>query len=484
MTKLSPKGSPSNKNAQLLNGVFAAMLSAAVLSFARILDIPLLVGLFLIILYAYLKMRRIVPQVVRPLYLGLLFTLQIAVGYGILMQGLPFYFVPFCVIPSLSVLLFNNLEIAFLLALTGGVVVGSISVYFFYFLFLYLISGVLSALLIAGARTRNTVLRCGFLVGLAQVFTLLSFENFQFRLSYRYLYLLLNGVACSGLILILLSVLEYLFNCVTHMSLRELDDFNHPLLQRLMQEAPGTYHHSLIVGNLSDAACQAVGAHALLARVGAYYHDVGKLSKPDYFSENQSIKMSKHDALAPMMSKLVIMNHVKEGVELAQRYRLNPALREFIQRHHGTSLVYYFYRKALESVEDAQVREEGFRYPGPRPNTRETAIVLLADSVEAATRAMKDQAPAAIEEMVHKVINNKFIDGQLDECDLTLKDLEKISRTFIHILTGFYHSRVSYPGGERDESNGAQSAEEGQGQRRNGEKGGADRGETASPPGR
>lgn len=211
-------------------------------------------------------------------------------------------------------------------------------------------------------------------------------------------------------------------------------------------EAPGTYHHSLIVGNISELACEAVGANTLLARVGAYYHDIGKLEKPEYFSENQAIKVSKHESLPANMSKLIIINHVKEGFELAKAHRLNPRIIDFIQQHHGTGLVYYFYRRALEALEeDQEVKEEGFRYPGPKPNTKETAIVLLADSVEAATRAMKEPNVPKIEEIVHKIINNKFIDGQLDECDLTLKDLEKISNVFIRILTGIYHTRINYP---------------------------------------
>jgi hypothetical protein len=213
----------------------------------------------------------------------------------------------------------------------------------------------------------------------------------------------------------------------------------------MILEAPGTYHHSLIVGNLSDTACTTIGANGLLARVGAYYHDIGKLQKPEYFIENQQIKKNLHDALSPTMSKLIIMNHIKEGLDLAKKYSLSPVLWDFIQQHHGNSLVYYFYRRALEDKEeDQEVTEEGFRYPGPKPNTKETAIVLLADSVEAATRALKDPTPAKIEEVVHKIINNKFIDGQLDECDLTLKDIEKISSVFTKMLSGIYHSRVNY----------------------------------------
>jgi hypothetical protein len=243
-----------------------------------------------------------------------------------------------------------------------------------------------------------------------------------------------------------LPVFEFLFNVVTNISLLELADFNHPLLHRLMLEAPGTYHHSLIVGNLSEAACSSIGANALLARIGAYYHDIGKITKPEYFSENQELNSNKHDNISPQMSKMLIMNHVKEGLEFAKRSKLNPQIVEFIKRHHGTSLVYYFYKRALENPEDVRaVHEDGFRYPGPKPNSKETAIVLLADSVEAATRSLKTPTPESIKDIVQKIINNKFIDGQIDDCDLTLKDLEKIAHVFIHVLSGIYHTRVTYP---------------------------------------
>jgi putative nucleotidyltransferase with HDIG domain len=290
------------------------------------------------------------------------------------------------------------------------------------------------------------VIRAGLISGIIQILILFFINRFQLTNPARYLLLLGNSLITSVIVLGVLPLFEYLFRTVTNISLLELADFNQPLLQRMIMEAPGTYHHSLMVGNLSDAACRAVGANALLARIGAYYHDIGKIEKAEYFSENQTLQDSKHDHLSADMSKMVIMHHVREGVELAKKYKLNPRLIDFVQQHHGTALVYYFYRRALEAPqEDRQVREEPFRYPGPKPSSKETAIVLLADSVEAATRALKDPEPAKIEQMVHKVVNNKFIDGQLDECDLTLKDLEKICEVFIHILSGIYHSRVSYP---------------------------------------
>jgi putative nucleotidyltransferase with HDIG domain len=357
----------------------------------------------------------------------------------------------------LAALLFNSLDASLLLSLAISFCLASISHNPFLLFGLSLTSSLIASLLVIDARKRTTIIRAGLLTGVYQLAFVVLLDYFLSKTSYSYpvflangimpsaIALLLNGILSSFIVLGALPLFEYLFNTVTNISLLELADFNHPLLQRMTLEAPGTYHHSLLVGNLSESACRAIGANALLARIGAYYHDIGKLSKPDYFSENQDEKTSRHSSLSPHMSKIIIMNHVKEGVELARKYKLNSALIDFIQQHHGNSLVYYFYRRALELLEeDQQVKEEGFRYPGPKPDTKETAIVLLADSVEAATRALKDPEPNKIEEVVHKIINNKFIDGQLDECELALKDLEKISTVFIRILSGIYHSRVSY----------------------------------------
>jgi len=312
--------------------------------------------------------------------------------------------------------------------------------------FLIFIASCVCAILLAnGARKRTTVIRAGALAGLLQLITLILLEHFLITSPTRYLIVLVNGLVSGVIVLGVLPVFEYMLQRVTNISLLELADFHHPILQRMILEAPGTYHHSLIVGNLADTACETIGANSLLARIGAYYHDIGKLHKPEYFIENQDIKKNMHDELSPTMSKLIIMNHIKEGLELAKKYKLSPVLWDFIQQHHGSSLVYYFYRRALEDKEeDQEIAEEGFRYPGPKPDTKETAIVLLADSVEAATRTLKDPTPAKIEEVVHKIINNKFIDGQLDECDLTLKDIEKISGVFTKILSGIYHSRLDY----------------------------------------
>lgn len=432
-----------------LKYIFLAVLIFPV---SYIMRVNLVVPLFLLSLYLYLRLEKSSFKNFNLLNSTLLLLIIFSGSYIAIRQNLPIYYLPFSLIPMLTVLLFNSPQIAFLITLASSLSVASISNNPFQAMQLFLISGIFSIILVFGARKRITIIRAGFIIGVIQVITLVFIDNFWIALPQRYLVLLLNGLISSIIVLGILPVFEYLFKTFTNISLLELADFNHPLLQRLILEAPGTYHHSLMVGNLCESACAAVGANALLARIGAYYHDIGKLSKPDYFSENQSVKESRHDALSPEMSKLIIMNHVKEGVDLARKYKLNPALIDFIQQHHGTGLVYYFYRRALEnSVEDQEVKEDIYRYPGPKSNSKETAIVLLADSVEAATRALKEPSPAKIEEMVHKVINNKFIEGQLDECELTLKDLEKISAVFIRILSGIYHSRVIYPEEPRSE---------------------------------
>ena len=357
------------------------------------------------------------------------------------------YVAPVAAFAMLAALLYRDLELALIfavgLSVTAGLVFRNL-----------VLSGVLLSGSVAGAlfawkaRWRSRVISAGFFTGLIQMAAGLTVAYaskpdvlFKFCLLQ-----LINGFLCAFIVASALPLFEYLFKVVTDVSLLELADFNHPLLKRLVLEAPGTYHHSLMVGNLSEMASEAVGANPLLARVGAYYHDIGKLSKPEYFSENQDRYTSKHDQLSASMSKLVIMDHVKNGVELARKNHLNREIVDFITQHHGTSLVYYFYRRAIEEqkVEEG-VQEKVFRYPGPKPQSKETAIVLLADSVEAACRSLEEPTAERITDIVHRIINNKFIDGQLDHCDLTLKDLERISTTFIHILAGFYHSRVDYP---------------------------------------
>jgi putative nucleotidyltransferase with HDIG domain len=222
---------------------------------------------------------------------------------------------------------------------------------------------------------------------------------------------------------------------------------NTPMLRELMIQAPGTYHHSIIVGNLAEAAAETIGANPLLARVAAYYHDIGKVRKPLYFVENIGCQENRHDKLAPSMSALILMSHVKDGSDLARENKLGQLLVDIIRQHHGTALIKYFFDKAKNQSDPGvqQVDERDYRYPGPKPQTREAALIMLADAVEAASRTLTDPTPARIQGMVQKIINNIFIDGQLDECELTLKDLHNIAKSFNRILAGIFHHRIDYP---------------------------------------
>ena len=238
-------------------------------------------------------------------------------------------------------------------------------------------------------------------------------------------------------------LIEILFNYSTDSKLLEFSNLDRPLIKKLMIEAPGTYNHSIIVATLAEAAASAIDASSLKAKVMGYYHDIGKLDKKLYFIENQADGKNRHDKLSPSMSALILIGHVKKGVELAKKYKLGNEIIEGIIQHHGTSLIKYFYQKSLKSGNDT-VKEEDFRYPGPKPQTREAGIVMLADVVEAAVRALERPTPARIQGRVKELINDIFADGQLEECELTLKDLHQIAKSFNNILTSIYHSRIEY----------------------------------------
>jgi len=255
----------------------------------------------------------------------------------------------------------------------------------------------------------------------------------------------IGGVLASVLAIGVLPFLEAAFGITTSIKLLELSNPNQPLLRKLMIDAPGTYHHSIIVGNMAEAAAHAIGADGLLARVGANYHDVGKLKRPYFFIENQLTSENPHDKLNPSLSALIITSHVKDGIAIAREYNLPSNIIDFIAQHHGDTILSYFYKKATENNREENVEEASFRYEGPKPQSREVAIVMLADSCEAAVRSMKDPTVGKIEGLIRQIIKDKLDDGQLDECDLTLKDLDMIAKTFSKILAGVFHTRIDYP---------------------------------------
>jgi putative nucleotidyltransferase with HDIG domain len=254
-----------------------------------------------------------------------------------------------------------------------------------------------------------------------------------------------SGLLSAILMIGVLPYLESAFSITSMIRLLELSNPNQYLLKRLLLEAPGTYHHSLMVGNLAEAAAEAVGANALLVRVGAYYHDIGKIKRPEYFVENQQGGTDPHAKIAPALSALIITSHVKEGLEMARDKHLPQSVVDFITGHHGTSLTKYFYSRALEEDGGEHINEENFRYEGPKPQSKEVALVMLADATEAAVRSISDPTNEKIRDMVRKIIRDKLNDGQLEECDLTFRDLDIIAATFVRVLEGVYHSRIEYP---------------------------------------
>ena len=337
-----------------------------------------------------------------------------------------------------------------------------------------MISGFAAALMTKDVRRRSGLLKAGIVVGcttllldllMGQIGPLLWSNIALTRwdsIGWQVFATLFSGVGAALLISGILPVLESLFGITTPITWLELADLNHPLLKRMTLDAPGTYHHSLMVAQLAEAAAESIGANAAMARVCSYFHDIGKLVKPEYFVENMRHGRDAHADLAPTMSALVIVAHVKEGVDLAIKHRLNREIIDVIQQHHGTSTVYYFYRKALQQAEalragtDAlgampdeedfpEVREESFRYHGPKPQTRECAIVSLADSIESASRSMEKTTPHRIDQLVEEMIQKRLAQGELKECDLRLNELAEVAESFKRTLRSMMHSRIAYP---------------------------------------
>jgi len=319
-------------------------------------------------------------------------------------------------------------------------------------IFLYaFVSNILASYFSGRCENRNIILRAGVYTSLVMVFLTVLLDVFLGHglhdVPIRFAFLLASGVASSFIALGILPVIESLFDYTTDIKLLELANLENALLEDMMINAPGTYHHSIVVGNLAKAAAESIGAHPLLTRVAAYYHDIGKLKMPHYFIENRIGEEDVHEELSPNMSALIILSHVKEGVERAQEHKIGTKITEIIRQHHGTSLVSYFYSKAKEQ-EDPDlhvIQEKDFRYAGPKPQTKEAGIIMLADAVEAASRALEDPTPKRIENHVQNIIESIFLDGQLDDCELTLKDLHAIQKSFITIFNGIFHQRIEYP---------------------------------------
>ncbi len=425
------------------------------LNWQGVFSIYILVFIISIIYLAYLKFFE--KTYSEPRYLSLSAALAIiACSIGVI---LPTGFSPYVIpIPAVVILasIFLNPRIAFLLStLVLSVMTVGIQ-YKAQFIIVFILLSLIA--MIATSKIKYTrrfdLIKLGFHLGIAGLFIMLSLymidkcliEVDNYLILRDCAYIFLNTMISSILALGLSPLLESTFHIITPYGLAELGDHNQALLKRLQMEAPGTYHHSLMVSTLCEAAAEAIGANPILARVGAFYHDIGKLKRPLFFVENQSYFSieNPHNNLTPRLSKMVITAHPKDGVELAKEYGLPNVINDFILQHHGEGIAKYFYNQAVAEEGSENVKEEQFRYTGPKPNSKETAILMIADAVESAVRAMKGATPEEIENIIEKIIVERLNDGQLEDSPLTLKDLKVIATTFSRVLRGMQHDRIKY----------------------------------------
>lgn len=425
------------------------------LNWQGILSVYILV-LFLTIIYlAYLKFFE--KDFLEPRYLALSSMMSIiACSIAVLLPtGFSPYILP---IPAIIIIsaIFLNPRIAFLLSSLTLVVLTVGMQYETQFLIVFTILSIIGMITISKIKytRRFDLIKAGFHLGVAGVLTMMSLyfidkcliDVNNYLILKNCIFLFANSIISSIAALGLSPILESTFHIITPYGLAELGDHNQPLLKRLQIEAPGTYHHSLMVSTLCEAAAEAIGANPILARVGAFYHDIGKLKRPLFFVENQSYFSieNPHNTLNPRLSKMVITAHPKDGVDLAKEYGLPSIINDFILQHHGEGIAKYFYNQAVQEEGAENVKEEQFRYTGPKPNRKETAILMLADAVESAVRAMKGATVDQIENIIDKIIVERLNDGQLADSPLTLKDLKVIASTFSRILRGMQHNRIKY----------------------------------------
>jgi len=373
------------------------------------------------------------------------------------------YLVPYTFLPMLLTILVKK-RIGQTLALFNAIFISIITGFNVQVMIILMLTSVLSVIFINKIEERNDIIKSSFYIGVVSFLLSLSMG---FLLSnaimdtFRNSLLVASGILLSGILVIgFLPLIENTFNVVTEIKLLELANPNSPLLKRLQMEAPGTYHHSIMVGNLAEAAAEELHANSILLRVAAYYHDIGKLSRPQFFKENQIGSKNPHDEITPNLSTLIITNHVKIGLEMAEKAKLPSEIKDLIAQHHGTTLVKYFYLTMRNNAEDPDsIKEEDFRYPGPKPKTREAGIMMLADSVEAAVRSITDPTSGKVQAMVYKIFKDKLEDGQLDECDITFSDVSRIRNNFLKTFGSIYHERIEYPEDKRKKSNDKKTGE-------------------------
>ncbi|NLA12163.1 MAG: HDIG domain-containing protein [Firmicutes bacterium] len=419
-----------------------------------------IIGLFVLLLIIFILVSIYLSQYLRNVYDSpkMLLLLGLVVIITLLITILATYFSPFWIPAAMGVILVTVMfgyRLAVLMNLVFALLVGFITGSEISYLLIALTGGLAAIYAVSRVSQRGDLAKAGLYVAGTNAATILAQFLFWGSLSLEtgvlkeLGYALVAGVG-SGLLssIIAIGLLPYLesaFGLTTSITLLELSNPNHPLLRRLQTTAPGTYYHSMMVCNLAEAAAEAVNADPLLTRVGAYYHDIGKIKRPYFFTENQLSGENPHDKISPNLSAMIIRLHIKDGVELARKYRLPLVIEDIIRQHHGTSLIAYFYQQAVESSNGEQVFIDNFCYEGPLPQTKEAAIIMLADAVEAGARSLAKPVGIRVEGLIRRIIKDKLNSGQMDECDLTLKELDQIGDTFAKIMAGIYHTRVEYP---------------------------------------
>lgn len=419
----------------------------------NIVDIPLIVGIGLavficiglIIIYLFYFEKELIKKPSTLLMISSILCLVLGLTY--VTSLINPYLIPAAMGGMLLAVLihprigiFVNMVIAILVGLMLGMQLPAVVI--------TIAGGMIGICLLKTMHQRNSLVWAG--IGVAGV-NMLAMGSFEMLTAGGWLgpinsslWGMMSGLLSSILTIGTLPIWENLFRVVTPIKLVELANPNQPVLKRLLMETPGTYHHSIIVANLAESAADAIGANGLLARVGAYYHDIGKLERPYYFNENQLYADNPHDKLDPLLSTRIIHSHTQYGVEMAKRYNVPAIIHDFILQHHGTTPVVYFYHKAKNNT-DKDIKLEDFRYLGPKPNSREVAILMMADTVEAAVRSLSDHTPGMVEELIRKLIHDKLEDGQLDDSNLTIRDLNTIAIIFSSVISGIFHERVKYP---------------------------------------
>lgn len=430
---------------QNFDTLFADRFKSAV---GRFLFALLVISIFASYIY-FFRYKKIWASFSKLILINLVVVIEIIIAWLILeILHWPEYAVPMIFAPVLLVILLDG-SIAFTGAIIVALFIGTINGMDYVYTFINMFAGIIAIYSIRKISKRTQIFSASLVAWFAYVFGILTVALLRYQSSE----LIFDRVAIISINVIFTPLLAYgvsgvfekVFDITTEFTLLELSDMNHPLLKRLSLNASGTFSHSIEVGNLAEAGAKAINSNTLLTRVGCYYHDIGKMEKPEYFVENQQGGVNRHDNLSPTMSSLVISSHVKLGLELADKYNIPADIKAFIPEHHGTSPMVFFLHKAKEANPDTEIDESNFRYPGPRPQSKETAIVMLADSIEAASRVLKEPSASRIQALIDSLVDKKISDRQLDECGLTFKDISEVKNAFAHYLMSKFHLRIEYP---------------------------------------